>query len=66
MTTKLLVLAISLVAAVGLAGCAADDGEESTNDGLGDDPVDGMDDTGGDVDDNMTDTNETNTTNPTG
>ena len=66
MTTKLFVLAFSLVAAVGLAGCAADD-DESTNDELGDapDPTEGIDQAGGDVEDNQTDTNETNSTNTT-
>lgn len=74
MDMKHLLLASLLIAFVGIAGCADDDdddADESTNDALGDapDPTEGIDQAGGDVEDNSTDdnmTNETNETNVTG
>ena len=66
MNVKLLLLATMVT--VGLAGCA-DDGEESTNDELGDapDPTEGIDQAGGEVEDNTTSDNATaNDTNTTG
>lgn len=65
MNVKLLLLAS--IVPLALAGCT-DNGEESTNDALGDapDPTEGIDQVGGEVEDNSTDDNATNDTNATG